>query len=322
MTMTGQDVRATQSLWRQPDVRTADMDFDKRIDIMQSLDSAPYRYRIWFNLGNQTYSPRVRVRRTRGYDFIRHDRCPDRRLQRRSGPGLGASIRCDVRSGRRAWVTADLRPAVSCRHSGRPARRFSSVASPAARTSTAMGCADLVLERAATGTLLVLDQPGQLHVRPAQSHHRHARRFSPGTAVRWADLNGNGTTDLIYADSRRRSARNANGGAGCNCSTAGLAPNLLTPYRQRHRQRHADRICAFHAIRPGGRCRGPALARPDAISRSRWSPPSPFSIRSGTNTSPASATTTATTIRWRNSFAGSRARRSRSTSATQLRPRW
>ena len=41
----------------QPDVRTADLDFDKRMDMVQSIPSgAGFVYRIWFNLGNQTYS--------------------------------------------------------------------------------------------------------------------------------------------------------------------------------------------------------------------------------------------------------------------------
>jgi hypothetical protein len=41
-------------------VRTADLDFDKRIDVVQSVASGNgYAYRMWFNLGNQTYSAPV-----------------------------------------------------------------------------------------------------------------------------------------------------------------------------------------------------------------------------------------------------------------------
>jgi hypothetical protein len=43
-------------------VRTADLDFDKRMDVIQSVASGNgYAYRIWFNLGDQTYSPGITV---------------------------------------------------------------------------------------------------------------------------------------------------------------------------------------------------------------------------------------------------------------------
>jgi hypothetical protein len=64
--MTGQDV-APPSPFGDNQTRTADMDFDKRIDIVQSLAGA---YDIWFNLGNHTYSPRVRVQQSPAMTFL------------------------------------------------------------------------------------------------------------------------------------------------------------------------------------------------------------------------------------------------------------
>jgi hypothetical protein len=54
----------------QPDVRTADVDFDKRTDIIQSLDvGGATSYRIWFNLGEQAYSPAITVEPSAAFGF-------------------------------------------------------------------------------------------------------------------------------------------------------------------------------------------------------------------------------------------------------------
>ena len=53
-----------------PNVRTADLDFDKRMDIIQSVATGNgANYRIWFNLGNQTYSSSVTVPQNSGFLF-------------------------------------------------------------------------------------------------------------------------------------------------------------------------------------------------------------------------------------------------------------
>ena len=54
----------------QVDVRTADLDFDKRMDVVQSVsEGTGVVYRIWFNLGNETYSPAITVDQTDGFSF-------------------------------------------------------------------------------------------------------------------------------------------------------------------------------------------------------------------------------------------------------------
>ena len=53
-----------------PGVRTADVDFDKRIDIIQSIDfGGGVGYRVWFNLGNQKYSAPSTLEPDGGFDF-------------------------------------------------------------------------------------------------------------------------------------------------------------------------------------------------------------------------------------------------------------
>jgi len=53
-----------------PEVRMADLDFDKRMDIIQSVDAGgSIAYRVWFNLAQQTYSSPITVESDAGFDF-------------------------------------------------------------------------------------------------------------------------------------------------------------------------------------------------------------------------------------------------------------
>jgi hypothetical protein len=53
---------APPSPFANPDVRTADLDFDKRIDIIQSLSTGNGAdHRIWFNAGDQSYAAAITV---------------------------------------------------------------------------------------------------------------------------------------------------------------------------------------------------------------------------------------------------------------------
>jgi hypothetical protein len=53
-----------------PGVRTADVDFDKRMDVLQSIDfGGAIAYRVWFNLGNQSYSSPTTVEPEGGFNL-------------------------------------------------------------------------------------------------------------------------------------------------------------------------------------------------------------------------------------------------------------
>src|SRR6185436_9726479 len=87
------------------------------------------------------------------------------------------------------------------------------------------GLADLVLERAAPGQCWYWLNLGNYSFSPRKII-TGLPAVSVATAVRWADLNGNGTTDLIYSDSTA-SPRIQMIELG-ELVTGGLAPNLLT----------------------------------------------------------------------------------------------
>jgi hypothetical protein len=66
---------------------------------------------------------------------------------------------------------------------------------------TGDGLADVVIERAAPGELWYWLNRGNYSLSARRQISGLPASFSAQTAVRWADLIGNGTTDLLYADS-------------------------------------------------------------------------------------------------------------------------
>ena len=190
---------APPSPFGSPDVRTADLDFDKRMDIIQSISTGNGAdYRIWFNLGNQTYSASVTVPQDAGVMF--------------STPGVQIA---DF-NGDRLPDIARIQPAVVTVTAGLGYGRFAApvtvpipdlvlddtqVARAALMDINGDGLADLVLEQAAPGELWYWLNLGNYTF----SHRKVVTDMPTGVGanavVRWADINGNGTTDLIYADS-------------------------------------------------------------------------------------------------------------------------
>lgn len=187
------------------DVKTADIDFDKRMDIVQSVSvGAGANYRVWFNRGGGQYARSVTI----SPDCDDFERCPGFML---SAPGVHIA---DV-NGDRVPDLARLRPTELQVTAGVGHGRFMPIVSVSVpdytfdseqvgkaklEDITGDGLVDLVLERAVPGELwywinlgnytlehrrVVTDMPAQLGTDPE---------------IRWADMNGNGTTDLVYAD--------------------------------------------------------------------------------------------------------------------------
>jgi RHS repeat-associated protein len=190
---------APPSPFGNPDVRTADLDFDKRMDIIQSISTGSGAdYRIWFNLGSQSYSASVTVPQAAGFML--------------SSPGVQIA---DF-NGDRVPDIAQVTPAYVTVTAGLGYGHFAApitvpipdVVLDDTQAARAVlmdingdGLADLVLERAAPGELWYW-----LNLGNYTFSHRKIITGLPTTiggnaVVRWADLNGNGTTDLIYADS-------------------------------------------------------------------------------------------------------------------------
>ncbi len=182
-----------------PGVRTADIDFDKRIDIIRSL-GAGSGYHVWFNLTNSSYSERILVEPETGFSFdfnspavqivdFNGDRVPDiAQVQQTAvtvttGLGYGRFTAPKLISIPGGIVLTDQQLSRA---------RLSDLNSD--------GLADLVVERA-EGTDLwywlnlgtyVFDEQRTITGLPVP--------VGSAAQIRWADINGNGTVDYIFAD--------------------------------------------------------------------------------------------------------------------------
>lgn len=182
-------------------IRTADLDFDKRIDIIKSDFGA---YSLWYNLGGNLYSDEVIVDgmfyvgqfvdfADRGVDLA--DVNGDRLLDIVKITSISVVYFPDMGFGR---FDTPIEMAL-------PDRALDD--SPNGNLSRAKmidingdGLADLVVERAEANHLWFWLNLGNDAFAPSRVV-TGLPALSPSAAVRWADINGNGTTDLVYGDS-------------------------------------------------------------------------------------------------------------------------
>ncbi len=180
-------------------VRTADLDFDKRIDIIKSELGT---YLVWFNLGEHQYSEPVYTNGCwQGGQFIdladtgvdladlNGDRLPDVHRIAEVGvtywPGMGYGqfddpIQMMLPPGSSALTIAHIERAKMMDVNGD-------------------GLTDLLVERFDGPNLRFWLNLGNNTFAP--SCEIIDLPATPNAVTRWADVNGNGTTDLIYADS-------------------------------------------------------------------------------------------------------------------------
>jgi hypothetical protein len=206
-----------------PDIRTADLDFDKKIDIVQSIQTgAGISYQVWFNLGNQTYSPGIIVSQNSGFSFadettqivdFNGDRVADivqihpREVVVTSGLGYGRFSE-PIRVSIPEIVLDDFQ-----------------VLKAKLVDITGDGLADLVLERAEPGRLWYWVNLGNYTFSNEKMISGMPVAVGLNAAVRWADLDGNGTVDLVYADREAAPQMQiVDLGSLLNC---GQTPNLL-----------------------------------------------------------------------------------------------
>jgi YD repeat-containing protein len=196
--MSVQDV-APPSPFGDPGVRTADLDFDKRMDIIQSVSSGTgFAYRIWFNLGNQTYSPSITVQPDTAFSLadptvqiadLNGDRVSDiARVQ----PN-GVVVTAGLGYGRFASPVSMFLPDFTLDDT--------QVAHAKLTDLNGDGLADLVVERAAPGECWYWLNLGNYTFSTRKVITGLPTTLGVNAVTRWADINGNGTTDLIYADS-------------------------------------------------------------------------------------------------------------------------
>ena len=220
--MAAQDV-SPPSPFGAPGVRTADLDFDKRIDVIQSLSAGGgIAYRIWFNLGDQRYAPSLTVEPPDAFDLadpavqigdFNGDRVPD--LIRLQPERL--SVKAGLGYGRFAETIAVALPDASLSTDQLRQTKLTDV--------TGDGMADLVLERAAPGQLWYWINRGDYQLSTKNEIVDMPLVTGQRAVVRWADMNGNGTTDLVYADGESEPRlQTIDVGEIINC---GATPNIL-----------------------------------------------------------------------------------------------
>lgn len=198
MTLAGE---APPSPFGEQTVRTADLDFDKRMDIIQSVprgDDGQADYRIWFNLGNGTYSAPTTVSQVNGVVFsptvhladFNGDRVPDlvevtlTDVVLRVGLGYGRFAPPE---------RINFPDEISISEEQRDNARLVDI--------TGDGLADVVLEPDTSGRLYYWINLGNHALGPLKVVSGMPARMGAYAVVRWADLNGNGTTDFVLADS-------------------------------------------------------------------------------------------------------------------------
>ncbi len=177
-----------------PDVRTADVDFDKRMDLIRGDG---LQYQVWFNFGQDRYSERITIPHVAAFDFAQPtvqiadfngDRLPDITQVRPTGLDISAGLGYG-RFAERVFVplpddTLD----------------DSQVQTAKLMDINGDGLADLVIERAAPGELWYWLNRANYTLNPRKTITGMPTGVGLNAAIRWADINGNGSTDLVYAD--------------------------------------------------------------------------------------------------------------------------
>ena len=185
-----------------PDVAVADFDFDKRADLARSTESG---YSVWFNRGDGRYSGDVRTPGARHGGRVLQFSDPGFHFADMNGDRLADAVRVTPT---RLIIAAGMghgtfAPAVEVPIPDATLTDGADGQISRARLEDVNGdgLADLVVERAEAGELHCWLNRGTDALDPRIVVTGMPVIHGAGTAVRWADLNGNGTTDLVYADS-------------------------------------------------------------------------------------------------------------------------
>jgi RHS repeat-associated protein len=184
------------------DTDLSDLDFDKRIDIVKSTSNG---YSVWFNLDGGTYSREVRTpgavyegRVIRFSDTAVH-------LADMNGDRINDVVKVTptrliycLNKGHGYFDESISVPIPDCvLTSGQNGQ----VEKSRLEDINGDGLADLIIERATVNELWYWLNRGTDSFSSRHIITDMPQIYNPNVAVRWADINGNGTTDLIYADS-------------------------------------------------------------------------------------------------------------------------
>lgn len=219
----GTTLASPPSPYGNDEVARTDINGDARGDVIQTISSGgKTRLKIWYNLGGGRFSEPVTVSQNFTYQFSQDkvefddfngDDLPD--FVRHTpttievAPGLGY--------GRFAPVVIAPIPDGLLNQTQLDAAVLEDI--------TADGLPDLIVERAEPNTLWYWENLGDNTLGPRKKITDLPTPAGFNVALRWADFNGNGTTDLVYADeatSPRMQIVDLGGLLGC-----APAPNIL-----------------------------------------------------------------------------------------------
>lgn len=180
------------------DVRQADVDNDKNTDIIQSVSVGENAdYRIWFNQGDGRFARPTTIPQDNGWNFddtgvqlldFNGDRLPDLVRLR------ALSVQVQAGLGRGAFA-----PMVAVPFTDGPLED-NLLPRTALRDLTGDGLPELVVDRAEPGVVWYWINLGNYTFDVRRVIRGMPTGIGAEPAVRWADINGNGTTDLIYCD--------------------------------------------------------------------------------------------------------------------------
>ncbi|MCD6581487.1 MAG: VCBS repeat-containing protein [Desulfuromusa sp.] len=208
-------------------VKTADLDFNKRMDVVKSTESG---YSIWFNYCDGIYSREVI---TPGARYAGQ-------VIQFSESGVDFTDMNGDRISDVVWVTPGS--VIFCAGFGH-GRFADGIALPIPDTVLSDGSdsqishskltdingdglADLVVERAVTNQIWYWLNLGTDSFSAKYTIIGIPTEYSPNMVVRWADMNGNGSTDLVYADSTATEKLRIID--ICEAISGSVHPNLLT----------------------------------------------------------------------------------------------
>lgn len=182
------------------DVLRVDVNDDKLADIVQAVDGGSVvQMRVWINLGGDRYLPPYTLDTELGFSFsqagvhyvdFNGDGIPDFVRLSTGGiqvaPGLGHGALGDPVY----FAVEDMLLTIP------------QIARAQFEDITGNGLPDLVIERAAAGELWYWANLGHYAVDHRRVVTNLPAPVSVNAAARWADFNGNGSTDLAYADAQ------------------------------------------------------------------------------------------------------------------------
>lgn len=180
------------------EVRSIDLNFDKRSDIIRSISvGGDFAYQVWFNLPGDTYSQRTTFSPPTGYDLsnssvqsadINGDRLTDIAWIRPTQILFTASYGRGNFGSEQAMVIPDF------------TLSSEEIAKATLRDFNGDGLADLVVDRAEPQAIWIWPNRGNGSL-GARMRVTGLPSSASTNAVRWVDINGNGTTDIVFADS-------------------------------------------------------------------------------------------------------------------------